>query len=312
MRMLAIFGIWHTNTVMKVMERILFFTITGLYLYRYYRYFLQHEVKEASPERKEEKWNEGLKLMVTLTDYANEALSNGKLSPKDFDAIEKAKKYIYDKGAYLVRDCNVLVDQMRSVFRDTMKRNDLKYLVEYLNLLDHTICATTDFYLEMQESLMTIDPSPDMAINIARSSYKNKDYTRALSFYDQAISLTPSDSLIGTITYEKALVYYSQGNYNKAFEQAKRVNGKAKADAYLLCAKSIAANANACGVSSFEWQANFWLANDYIVKAINNGASAANDLYMNRTPTKADILENQYQLGDKITLSCWSETTTVR
>ena len=90
------------------------------------------------------------------------------------------------------------------------------------------------------------------------------------------------------------------------------MSGAQEGAALLLCAKAIASTTSSCGTSTFERESNYWLANDYVKKAVVKGANASSDLYLNQAPQKEDVFKNQKQMGDSVTLSCWGESTKIR
>ncbi|MBL4662065.1 MAG: hypothetical protein JKY22_00490, partial [Flavobacteriaceae bacterium] len=111
-----------------------------------------------------------------------------------------------------------------------------------------------------------------------------------------------------------ANIKYKQGSYKSAFSTAKSVgSGEYRGDALVICANSIAATANSCGESTFARKANYWLANDYIKKAISAGAKGvSSSSFLKNAPDSNQAFNEGISSGSTVTLSCWGETTTAR
>jgi hypothetical protein len=113
--------------------------------------------------------------------------------------------------------------------------------------------------------------------------------------------------------FEYANALYKNNSFRAAFTAAKQVNGELKGDALMICAGCIVSTANSCGESTFARKANFWLANDYINRAIaagKNGVSSSK--YLDSAPTSTDVFNEGLQMGSSFNCTCWGESTTIR
>ena len=283
-----------------------------IYLMRYYQFFLKNELKTAPKDTQNDKHKEGIGIMLQLADYANQSIGMNEENTKQKKAYQKAKDYLFRSGAQIVNDCEFLAQEIEQIMLDTLKWKNQEYVNDYVKLLEATNCTDAPIFSKLQEQLLIFDPSAAINVSLARSMYKKKDYARALTLYEEVIKFNVSDSLLNQITYEKALTYFAIHQYKKAFQEAKQVSGAQEGAALLLCAKAIASTTSSCGTSTFERESNYWLANDYVKKAVVKGANASSDLYLNQAPQKEDVFKNQKQMGDSVTLSCWGESTKIR
>ena len=80
----------------------------------------------------------------------------------------------------------------------------------------------------------------------------------------------------------------------------------------IICGNSIAATAQACGESTFERNANYWLANDYYCRAADLGVEVSRKQFADRFPSMNDCFNEGVTPGDSYLLKCWGEKTIIR
>jgi tetratricopeptide (TPR) repeat protein len=144
------------------------------------------------------------------------------------------------------------------------------------------------------------------------SCVRNKQYELGIQAYEKAIALSTDSVVNQEWIYQKAATHYLNGDFKKAFRSAKKVKGKYKGKAMIICGNSIAANTQECGTSTFERNANYWLANDYYVKAHQLGEDVSPDQFLSSAPTLQDYFDGGFVKGQKVYLLCWDEWTLIR
>lgn len=144
------------------------------------------------------------------------------------------------------------------------------------------------------------------------SCVRNKQYELAVLAFEKAIALSSDSAVTQQWIYQKAATEYLNRDFKKAFRTAKKVKGKYKGKAMIICGNSIVATAQDCGTSTFERAANYWLANDYYVKAHHLGEDVSTDQFLSSAPSLQDYFDGGFVKGQKVYLLCWDEWTVIR
>ncbi len=224
-------------------------------------------------------------------------------------------------------DCETLVSIFEPKFKETPEDADL--LKKITSLLDKMKCEDTRLFFDAAENLYKIEPSHKAAANLAKLSVKKEDFTKALSYFDEAIKLL-KDSLTSTDDSTKLADYYSdaasillskQHRYaqvrNYCYEALKYRPNWGKP--YLLVGNAYAASKNSCGSNAFEKKAVYWAAVDKFIKAkavdpdVTEDANKFIGMYSSQYPNNEDAFFYGYTDGKPYTVGCWiNEKTTVR
>ena len=161
--------------------------------------------------------------------------------------------------------------------------------------------------------MIKIEPTAEAYYFGARNQEENDNLSKAVEYYQKAAELGANGENKDKYQFAYANSLYKSGSYRSAFSEAKKVEGENKGDAFVICSGCIVKLANSCGESTFERKANYWLANDYINRAIAAGATGVSSgKYLDSAPSDEEIFNEGKTKGASITLTCWGESTTIR
>lgn len=180
---------------------------------------------------------------------------------------------------------------------------------ELLEINDH---QTSDIYLKINQELLELQPTRVGYFNFAQSLYQLKKYNEAITYYQKAISLEGDSLYLDNSLYQIALAQYLNGDFSSAYKSAQKVNGPNKGNALKLMGDCVASTTKSCGDSTFERKSNYWLANDFYIKAISHGVDVSKTKYLENAPSTREIFEEELKVGDQVYLKCWEMKTVIR
>lgn len=198
--------------------------------------------------------------------------------------------------------------------------NDLDLNKKVLAVMNRRDCTDNDLYLKVAEAVYKANPTPNAAYSIGIQKLKSKDFNGALKYFEEAIDRCDS-------CLNKRQFYYRAGQTASLLGQTTKVRHYANemlklnpkdGDAYILIGDAIAASSNACEDGKLGKKAVYWLAVDYYQKAKNVDPKVADEAnkkiaaYSKYFPSKKDAFLYGLKDGDKYTLDCFGESTTVR
>lgn len=99
-------------------------------------------------------------------------------------------------------------------------KNDLAALKEIVTLLRRVRCQEIDAFFAAAGYAYQLEPSADAAIGIAKQAVKNKDYDKAIKYFEEAANMETDPSSKAEDYYMIALLNYDQKSYSKAREYA--------------------------------------------------------------------------------------------
>ncbi len=208
-------------------------------------------------------------------------------------------------------DCGTLVPFYSNNFE--ANKTDVKWLKRAANRLASKDCTKGQLFKKIVEALHKLEPSATSARFLAIRYKKEGNYSKALSYYRQALDLEKDPYNKAKILYSMAVMAKKQGNKPKARNLAREAlkYKPSMGPAYLLIASLYAASANECGNTKFEKTAIYWKAAEMARKAaavdptIKRKALSIAAEYEKRAPSKKDIfLEG---MGGKLVKfdKCW-------
>jgi hypothetical protein len=174
-------------------------------------------------------------------------------------------------------------------------------------------CTSNPMYLQISEALYSLEPSALAARNIGIIAYKNKDYSKASKYFDEAASLEEDSRKKAEDLLKSANCQQRMGSLSKAksltLQSAKlRKNWGAP---YVVLASIYADAAGTCGDNAVEKNGVYWAAIDKLnyAKSIDPEiAGRANKLisaYKKAVPDKGTAFALGYKEGDALQLGCW-------
>jgi tetratricopeptide (TPR) repeat protein len=188
-----------------------------------------------------------------------------------------------------------------------IRKEEIKHA---LSLMDAKNCPKTKTYIKYVRELIKIDSSAAAYENLGKLEATIGNYENAIIAYRKAIALDSKSK--DENYYQIASIQFLSKQYRQAFYTAKKVNGVLKGKAAIICGDCVARRSQKCGDSSFERDANYWLANDYYVLAHKLGEKVNRNEYMNRAPDQDAFFVEGYLEKDMFLCNCWSEKTEVR
>lgn len=283
---------------------------------KYYYTYLVRKFNAAEGEAKEEARNFAIDEYLILSDYVGTANKNYTNSgdTKKAEQYGKAQKFLDQYFVKLADDCTILTDVLGKKLNNLPadKASKIEKVKGYLNILDTRKCTDSDVYGQFADTLIALEPTA-AAYYAQGNFYTNKkEHSKAKGYFEKAIEMEGEGENADKYKYGLASAQFNTGSYSSAFKTAKSVGGDYKGKAMIICANSIAKTANSCGDTSFDRQANYWLANDYIRKASALGESVSSSTYLSAAPTKEQVFDAGKSMGSSITLKCWGESTTIR
>jgi len=219
---------------------------------------------------------------------------------KKIAGSERVQEYITSIFDGVAKTCDDISPVMAKVLTMLPREKEAKIeaLNNYMSIMDRKGCTNSGEYVAMSDTLLLVNPSAGAWMAKGISLVDKKKYSEALDAYKKALTFDDADK--DEINYRIAHVYYAQGQYKSAHNQALSVNGENRSKALALAASSVAAMANGCGDTTFERKANYWYAVELAERA---GVSTAS--YKANCPTSQDIFDENKERGGSIYLSCW-------
>ena len=284
----------------------------------YFQHLIMNKFNLAPADKKEEIRGFIVEEYIVLSGYLGLALEKAKAANDENEVkrVEGAQTFLDKNFLKVANDCAVLetVFDKKLNSLPTDREAKMKQIKGYLALMDLKECQSTVVYGKYVDSLIILDPSADAYYFGYNYANGNNNSSKALKYLDKAIELEGDGPNKDKYLYALASAQYKAGSYKAAFNTALKVgSGDYKGEAYMICANAIAATANGCGASTYERKANYWLANDYVRKAISAGKKdVSSDKFLSSAPDSTDIFNEGVSKGSSHTCSCWGESTTVR
>ena len=283
----------------------------------YFTHLITNKFNKAPETEKEAVRAFVIEEYMVLMEYLSVGMTGAKAAAdeKKIGAIQNAMDFLDKYFLQLASDCTILTgvfDKQLSSLPHTPEAKKLK-VTEMLKLMDKKNCSKTETYGKYLDTLIKCDPSAEAYYLAGRNADANEKTDKAVEYFKKASELEGDGPNKDKYLFEYANALYKNNSFKAAFGVAKQVNGELKGDALMICAGCIVSTANGCGESTFARKANYWLANDYVNRAIaagKNGVSSSK--YLDSAPTSQDVFTEGLQMGSSYSLSCWGESTTLR
>lgn len=175
-------------------------------------------------------------------------------------------------------------------------KDNAVWLQRAMNKLYEKGCKSDPMFVKILNQKNTIEPNAD-------TSYYLYVITGEQKYLDQTMDLETDPIKKAKLTKKIGLDFYKSGSYGKArqyFQQALSLNPSDKKP-HEYISRSYAASANSCGDTNFNKRAVFWLAATEARKA---GNTALANSYQAKAPTKSEIF-SAGNAGQTIKIGCW-------
>lgn len=262
-----------------------------------YYYYNLYTLWYVAPEAEKA----GLKKRL-ISEYFNlsKLISAGNMSVR---AQENLTTYFN----YVVKDCNDILPELKGFMSELSQDKEVKKatVMSFIELLEAKDCTSAPEYIQLIDTLVSIDPSSlDAQLMLAKAQTAKGNHRGAIQTLTTAKGLATDEAKKQEITYMIAAAQYSSGSYTAAYNTAMSVSGDLKSKALIIAGKSVGQNANNCGDSTFERKCN----NIYAVQLLQQGGADSGTIatYKGRFPTSQDCFENGSP--SSVTLSCYGVT----
>jgi tetratricopeptide (TPR) repeat protein len=181
-------------------------------------------------------------------------------------------------------------------------------------------CTGNPLFYDIATALNALEPSATSARAVAALAFKNGDYSKSVSFYNQAIGLDPDPKKKATDYLKMATAQIKTGSLAAAKASCLKAASLRPGwgDPYLLLAQIYGSAEGACGDNVFEKKAVYWAAVDKAryAKSIDPSVAGKADklinAYSKAVPPKDLSFQLGHKEGERYTIGCWiNETVTV-
>lgn len=219
-----------------------------------------------------------------------------------------------------IATCDKVVPVFTKKFE--LHKEDIAILKTIIKILIKQECIDSKLYTEASEQLYKIEPSSFSAYALAKLCLKNNDYSKASTYYLQAIDLEKSLQKKAQYYYELASMYGTKlGKMNDARSYALKAieNRKDWGMPYILVGTLYVQSVKDCGENPFAKSMSYIAAVDKFIQAKTIDRSCIKEadkyisLYSASFPTKEEGISKNMKEGDSYTIGCWiNETIKVR
>ncbi len=195
--------------------------------------------------------------------------------------------------------------------------DDVDMLTKCSRLMTRLKCATP-FYISVVERLYELAPTSQAAMSLAAIFQDKKEYEKAVSYLQKALSTEEDMEEREALNARIALIQLASNNMAEAAAAAREsINtpDDTKSDngiAYFVLSQCYAAAAEKC--TGFDTQAMFWVAYDVMESAVRNFTPAESDYkniaqqslvaYRNNFPSQEECFFKELKEGDSYMLEC--------
>ncbi len=197
--------------------------------------------------------------------------------------------------------------------------DDVVLLKRITTILDKKECTDSKLFLDAAVKLNELEPSPESSYSLGIKFFKDKKWSDAATFFDQATKTENNDRRYRAYR-NLGMCYENMGSLSKArdiYRRAAQID-PTNGEPYLLIAMLYAGSSKQFS-GEVESKAVFWAAADKCMKAKQVDPSCgekANGLlraYNANFPSMETIFFNDYSEGQSFYVGGWiGETTTVR
>ncbi len=283
--------------------------------------FASHQRLIADPDNKKGEFVDNyLKASAILDSQLAEAKAAN--NEKEVTALTTFKSSVDQSFAGSgAADCDLL----QTLYADKVEQNktDLNFLKETISLLRRVRCQEIEAYFAASGYAHAIEPTAESAVGLGKQAVKKKDYSTAISFFEEAAELETDPQSKADIFYTLALLTSEQNGYSKARQyclKALELNPN-YGNAYMLIGRMYAATASSVYPNDPVLRKTvYYAAVDKFEKARQVDPSCAEEAasqiaaYRAHFPSTEDVfMHPDIEKGKTITIGGWiGERTVVR
>ena len=219
-----------------------------------------------------------------------------------------------------VADC----DMLENIYSKQLEANkdNIDWLNNTIGFFKKLRCIESPTYFKASVFAHNITPTAESAAGIAEMSYLNKEYNKAIQFFEEAASLSDNKDDKAEFLYKVALIHFTNKNFprTREFARAAIANRPNWGKPYVLIARAYAESRNIFGDDAILNSTVFWAAVDQLERAKqvdSSVAAEANQLiasYRAHFPKKEDVFfKPELEPGKPFIIGGWiNETVTSR
>tara|TARA_B100000941_G_scaffold76604_1_gene52231 strand:- start:1049 stop:2353 length:1305 start_codon:yes stop_codon:yes gene_type:complete len=213
-------------------------------------------------------------------------------------------------------NCEDIISLYSEKFQNSKEDIDLLKRIE--KILNEKECVKNQLYLDVLSILQDVNESYDYEIKLASTLFANGYFLKSSNVFKKILQ---NYDLEENLKAKTLLDYANSLRMEKKYSQAISQTIKALqikpdwGEAYLLQGNIYISGAKSCG-NDFEQTTVYWLAVDCFVKAksddkVKDIAVKSINTYSKYFPNKETCFFNGVQSGEKYTIGCWINQTTL-
>ena len=216
-------------------------------------------------------------------------------------------------------------DMLEKIYSKDLEANkdNIEWLNNTLGFFKKLRCIESPTYFKASVFAHKITPTAESAAGIAEMSYLNNEYSKAISFFEEAVSLAEDRADKAEFQYKIAQIYFNKLNNfprTREFARAAIANRPNWGEPYILIAMAYANSKNIFGDDAILNSTVFWAAVDQLEKAkqVDQSISARVNPYITsyraNFPKKEDVFfKPELEPGKPFIVGGWiNETVTSR
>lgn len=231
--------------------------------------------------------------------------------------LDNAQLIFSNSGA---AECATLVPVLERKYNQ--QPDDIANITTVLNLLRTVKCEDSELFATAAEKLNTLEPTSTSAYNLAKYFLAKKDFSKTISYYEQAISLETDEATKARYYSELALIYFvaekSPSETRSIANKALQINPN-DGKALILIGRLYAQYNKSVSDKEFEQISAYWAAVDKFVEAKRVDETVAEEAdkliaaYVVYFPTQEAAFFNDLSEGQEYVVPGWiHERTRVR
>tara|TARA_B100001029_G_scaffold174138_1_gene173885 strand:- start:254 stop:1519 length:1266 start_codon:yes stop_codon:yes gene_type:complete len=231
---------------------------------------------------------------------------------------ESAQNYVESRFAPYA-SCEDLIN----IFQEKLEAgvDNVGTLKKITFLLDKKDCTENEVFYKAATQLHDLEPTAQSAYDMGNMSIAKKNYSDAVSYYNQAIQIQEDVDYKASYYLKLAYAYQMKGSYSDARSAANSA-ANLKPDwgePYLILGNIYVSSASSCGSSNLERGSVYWIAVDMFNKAksidnlLSEKANKRISKYSKYFPSKEDCFFDNIEEGSSYKVGCWiGRSTRVR
>lgn len=202
-------------------------------------------------------------------------------------------------------------DKLEELFKPKFEADpeNVELMEKIVTMMGNRKCSEGDFYFNVVVALDAKKPSFKSKKGIALKYYSDKNYGKAMGYFEQAVEMTEDESEKESLYRYLANSALQKGSGKTAVKWGEKIGGS---EYYAIKAQAIARSASSCGSSTVERSFAYCLALDYAEKSGGKVSSSTMNAWKQRLASTQDLFFEGYEVGKSVSVSCWGESTKIR